>query len=229
MKSLFYILLIIILGCDSNLLSDSKIIPYENEFQKKIMTATHLRLKEKVIYKPDYFIIDYPMGDIPDGFGVCTDVVIRSYRTVGVDFQELVHNDIKKSINSYPLMEIWGQKNPDTNIDHRRVPNLEVFFKRNAESFSPSLNSNDYKPGDIVTWDLPGGSPWHIGIVSNHLNSNGIPLIIHNIGRGPVMTDILFSFNIRGHYRYDYLKNLIYLISIIFLLKISEGVSILTK
>ena len=206
-KYLFYILFVFILACDSNLKSQIRIMEYENEFQEKFMTAAHSRLKERIIYNPEYFSIDYPMGDIPDEFGVCTDVIIRSYRIVGVDLQELVHNDIKKNINKYPLMTIWGQSNSDTNIDHRRVPNLEIFFKGNAQSFIPTLNSKDYKPGDIVTWDLPGRSPWHIGIVSNHLNKNGIPLIIHNIGRGPVMTDILFSFNIRGHYRYNYLKN----------------------
>ena len=137
-KYLFYILFVFILACDSNLKSQIRIMEYENEFQEKFMTAVHSRLKERIIYNPKYFSIDYPMGDIPDEFGVCTDVIIRSYRIIGVDLQELVHNDIKNNINKYPLMSIWDQSNPDTNIDHRRVPNLEIFFKRNAQSFNPT-------------------------------------------------------------------------------------------
>ena len=139
---------------------------------------------------------------MPNNIGVCTDVVIRSYRKVGIDLQELVHQDIKANFSKYPSKKIWGLNSPDTNIDHRRVPNLQVFFSRFGQVLSISNKANDYSPGDLVTWMVPGNLP-HIGIVTDKYNKEtGNPMIVHNIGRGPKLEDMLFSFKITGHYRY---------------------------
>lgn len=155
---------------------------------------------DKVKYDPSYFALGYPNGDVPPDRGVCTDVVIRAYRKVGIDLQKEVHEDMKKNFRHYP--NIWGLSNPDKNIDHRRVPNLMAFFSRHGETLSISNNSEDYKPGDIVCWDLGNGLT-HIGIVSNK-NKRGSNRykIIHNIGAGQVIEDCLFDFRIIGHYRY---------------------------
>ncbi|MBS9777727.1 MAG: DUF1287 domain-containing protein [Gammaproteobacteria bacterium] len=159
------------------------------------------RTKSAVTYDGRYMKIPYPNGDVPASIGVCTDVVIRSYRKLGIDLQQLLHEDIKKNFSRYPSKRIWGLKHPDSNIDHRRVPNLRVFFKRHGKSLVVSDQAGDYKAGDIVTWMLPGNLP-HMGIVTNELTSHGIPKIVHNIGRGPKLENMLFDYKITGHYRY---------------------------
>lgn len=159
------------------------------------------RTNHQVRYDATYFQIDYPGGDVPAEIGVCTDEVIRSYRQVGVDLQREVHEDMKNNFGLYPRQ--WGLKKPDTNIDHRRVPNLMVFFGRQGEALPITESAKDYAPGDIVTWDLGEGMT-HIGIVVN-VASNADParhLILHNIGVGPKMEDVLFGWKITGHYRY---------------------------
>ncbi|MCB9226859.1 MAG: DUF1287 domain-containing protein [Chitinophagales bacterium] len=156
--------------------------------------------KNHVVYNPNYFVIDYPNGDIPNGLGVCTDVVVRTYRKLGIDLQKEVHEDMAQNFSLYP--KIWGLKNTDTNIDHRRVPNLMVFFKRKGTELPITTNAKDYKPGDIVCWNL-GGAITHIGIVSNYKSIDGKRYqIVHNIGSGQVLEDMLFNFKIIGHYRY---------------------------
>ncbi len=158
------------------------------------------RLRHKVAYDPAYRTIPYPMGDVPTGTGVCTDEVIRAYRTVGIDLQRLVHEDMRASFAAYPRN--WGLKRPDRNIDHRRVPNLQVFFTRHGTSLPVTSSGRDYAPGAIVTWDLGGNVP-HIGIVTDRRSADGArPLIVHNIGAGPRLEDILFAYRITGHYRY---------------------------
>ena len=153
-------------------------------------------------YDGSYYSIKYPGGDVPSNIGVCTDLVIRSYRTTGIDLQELVHRDIKENFSKYPSKRIWGLSGPDTNIDHRRVPNLQVFFSRQGQVLSVTNNAGDYSPGDIVTWIIPGNLP-HIGIVSDkYSKESGNPMIVHNIGRGPKLEDVLFLYQITGHYRY---------------------------
>ncbi|MEN8141499.1 MAG: DUF1287 domain-containing protein [Thermodesulfobacteriota bacterium] len=160
------------------------------------------RSKSAVIYDGSYQKIDYPGGDVPAHTGVCTDVVIRSYRKLGIDLQVLVHLDIKENFQQYPSRRIWGQLRPDTNIDHRRVPNLQVFFARAGGELPVSKEPGDYGPGDLVTWMLPGNLP-HIGIVSSKKAwRSANPLIAHNIGRGPELSDMLFAYPITGHYRY---------------------------
>lgn len=156
--------------------------------------------KDQVTYDPSYFSIKYPNGDVPKGKGVCTDVVIRAYRKMGVDLQKEVHEDMKANFGIYP--KIWGLKSTDKNIDHRRVPNLMTFFERQGSSLQITKNADDYKPGDIVCWNL-GGAITHIGIVTNTRSSDGSRYqIIHNIGRGQVIEDMLFDYRIIGHYRY---------------------------
>ena len=151
-------------------------------------------------YDGSYRSIPYPGGDVPENVGVCTDVLVRSYRAIGIDLQRLVHEDMSADFDAYP--RYWGLSRPDTNIDHRRVPNLRRFFERHGVSLEVSDDPADYRPGDIVSWMLPGNNP-HIGIVTNEKSADGErPLIVHNIGLGPKKDDMLFLFEITGHYRY---------------------------
>lgn len=149
-------------------------------------------------YDPAYRKLSYPGGDVPLETGVCCDVVIRALRKQGVDLQQLVHQDMKSNFSKYP--KNWGLKKPDSNIDHRRVPNLACYFSRQGWSVPVSDAAASYLPGDIITWNLGGGLT-HIGIVSDRQAAGGRPLIIHNIGSGTKEEDVLFSFTITGHYR----------------------------
>ncbi len=177
----------------ANLLADS--------FPQQLVIAAQERTQHKVIYNGSYVSIAYPMGDVPLSQGVCTDLVVRAYRKLGVDLQQLVHEDMRANFSKYP--NIWGLRSTDTNIDHRRVPNLQVYFKRQGNELKVSRDARDYVVGDLVTWMLPGNLP-HIGIVSNQfVQDSKRPKIIHNIGSGPVEDDILFKYEITGHYRYE--------------------------
>ena len=165
-----------------------------------LIAAAKERTRYDVVYDGSYVAIPYPMGDVPTDKGVCTDVIIRSYRKIGIDLQVEVHRDMKAHFRKYP--KIWGLSRPDPNIDHRRVPNLQVFFRRKGEQLPVSDRAEDYRPGDLVTWMLPGNLP-HIGIVVDRKSRDGKRfLIVHNIGRGPKMEDTLFDFPITGRYRY---------------------------
>lgn len=160
------------------------------------------RTQHNVIYNGAYFRIDYPNGDIPAQFGVCTDVVIRSYRKLNIDLQQLVHEDMRDNFALYPARRIWNQTRTDRNIDHRRVPNLQTFFERHGQILAITHKGKDYQTGDLVTWMLPGNLP-HIGIVVEGFSKDGErPLIVHNIGAGPQLEDVLFSYPLTGHYRY---------------------------
>lgn len=145
--------------------------------------------------------IPYPGGDVPVDTGVCTDEVIRAYRALGIDLQKEVHEDIAANFWKYPNHARWMTIQPDTNIDHRRVPNLMVFFSRKGTSLPISTRAEEYGPGDLVTWDLGGGVP-HIGIVVDQKARSGRYMMVHNIGQGPKMEDVLFSWKITGHYQY---------------------------
>ena len=173
-----------------------------SEVSAKLVKAAKARTLLDITYDGSYFSMTYPNGDVPAHIGVCTDVVIRSYRKLGVDLQKNVHEDMAAHFNEYPSKRIWGLKRPDRNIDHRRVPNLQVFFSRHGTKLPVSQNGEDYLPGDLVTWMLPGNLP-HIGIVSDAVdNKTKTPLIIHNIGAGPKQENMLFDYRITGHYRY---------------------------
>ena len=152
-------------------------------------------------YDPNYTVLSYPNGDVPMERGVCTDVVIRAMRATGVDLQKEVHEDMIANFAVYPKK--WGLKQADSNIDHRRVPNLQTFFTRKGKALAITTVGKDYQPGDIVAWDLDGKGMTHIGIVSNLWNEGTKRYsIIHNIGRGAETADTLFDWKIIGHYRY---------------------------
>jgi uncharacterized protein YijF (DUF1287 family) len=171
-------------------------------FLVKLSTAAVERTHLAVRYDPAYVRIPYPNGDVPANTGVCTDEVIRSYRALGIDLQKEVHEDMQQNLSVYPNQRRWMLSHTDTNIDHRRVPNLQVFFSRKGESLPITNRAEDYLPGELVTWDLGGNVP-HIGIVVNKKSTDsGRFLVEHNIGAGPKMEDVLFSWKITGHYRY---------------------------
>ena len=170
------------------------------DFSKKLIQAAIERTKHIVRYDGSYMKISYPNGDVPDNVGVCTDVVIRSYRKIGIDLQKDVYEDMKENFDKYP--KLWGLSKPDTNIDHRRVPNLQTLFKRKGILLPVTKDPNDYVAGDLVTWMLPGNLP-HIGIaIGSSSGAGNKPLIVHNIGSGSVIEDMLFDYQITGHYRY---------------------------
>lgn len=148
-------------------------------------------------YDPSYVTLRYPNGDVPLERGVCTDVVVRAFRPLGLDLQQAVHEDMRAHFDAYP--HAWGLRAPDASIDHRRVPNLQRWFERRGWSLPVSAQAVDYRAGDVVTWRLPGGAP-HIGIVSDRRYGDR-PLVIHNIGWGTREDDALFSYAITGHYR----------------------------
>lgn len=169
-------------------------------FYHSLSDAAIALTRNRVIYDPSYFRISYPAGDVPADRGVCTDVVIRAYRKLNIDLQKEVHEDMKANFRNYPAN--WGLSRPDPNIDHRRVPNLMVFFSRKGIELDISRSETDYQPGDIVTWDLGRGQS-HIGIVINRKSPEGNRfLIVHNIGNGQEICDCLFKYRITGHYRY---------------------------
>lgn len=176
-----------------------------SQSKDKLSNAALTLTEQNVTYDPSYFSIDYPNGDIPSNKGVCTDVIIRAYRLIGIDLQKEVHEDMKTNFNIYP--NNWGLKSTDKNIDHRRVPNLMKFFERKGTIKVKSTNPSDYKSGDIVCWNLSGGIT-HIGIVIDKKSTDGMRnLIVHNIGAGQVIQDCLFDFKIIGHYRYNKTNN----------------------
>jgi len=176
-------------------------VSYSQTISEELSDIALELTEQDVVYDPSYFSIDYPNGDVPNDKGVCTDVIIRAYRKVGIDLQKEVHEDMKANFNVYP--KIWGLKSTDKNIDHRRVPNLMVFFKRQGAAKIISTNEKDYLPGDIVCWNLRGAIT-HIGIVVDKKSIDGKRnLIVHNIGGGQELADCLFSYKIIGHYRYE--------------------------
>ena len=175
-------------------------VVYESPVLEQLVAAAVERTNHSVTYDSSYFSIPYPGGDVPADRGVCTDEVIRSYRAVGVDLQKEVHEDMKADFAAYPRK--FGLTTTDTNIDHRRVPNLMTFFGRKGRSLAVTDDAADYRPGDVLTWDLGGGLT-HIGILTDAPAATpGRYLIMHNMGAGPRLEDVLFSWKITGHYRY---------------------------
>ncbi|MBA3681563.1 MAG: DUF1287 domain-containing protein [Bacteroidetes bacterium] len=177
----------------------------DNSFFQKLVVQAINQTKIKVTYVPAYVQIKYPNGDVPVNTGVCTDLVIRAYRGVGIDLQKEVHEDMVKNFKDYP--KLWSLKSPDSNIDHRRVPNLMTYFKKKKSDVLISDKAEDYKPGDLVTWNLQGkkvvSGITHIGIVTDQKTADGKRyLIAHNIGGGNTLEDMLFSYVIIGHYRF---------------------------
>jgi uncharacterized protein YijF (DUF1287 family) len=183
-----------------------QLAPAQQQFLQRFVVAAVERTHHVVRYDPAYIRIPYPGGDVPASTGVCTDEVVRAYRAVGIDLQKEVHEDMASHLAAYPRK--WGSSlreagaRTDTNIDHRRVPNLMVFFARHGQTLPRSNDARDYFPGDLVTWNLGGGIT-HIGIVVDQKSPHsGRYMIVHNIGQGPQMEDVLFNWIIIGHYRY---------------------------
>ncbi|MEW6209631.1 MAG: DUF1287 domain-containing protein [Acidobacteriota bacterium] len=179
--------------------SSADTVAVDSPAVRKLIEAALGQTEVTQYYDPAYVKIPYPGGDVPPERGVCTDVVIRAFRKTGVDLQKEVHEDMAANFSAYPNK--WGLSRPDTNIDHRRVPNLMTFFKRKGKAVSISDDAKNYRPGDIVAWDL-GGGVLHIGLAT-HIRAEGDRLkFVHNIGWGARLEDILFSWKIIGHYRY---------------------------
>ncbi|PYS93416.1 MAG: hypothetical protein DMF64_05220 [Acidobacteria bacterium] len=174
---------------------------YTSPVLEQLVTAAVERPNHHVQYDGSYYQIAYPNGDVPEDRGACTDEVVRAYRAVGVDLQKEVHEDMQANFAAYP--QRFGLTQPDTNIDHRRVPNLMTFFARKGQQLSITNNPADYAPGDIVTWDLGQGQT-HIGILVDVPSDEDAARwqLMHNIGAGPQIQDVLFAWKITGHYRY---------------------------
>ncbi|WP_281336559.1 DUF1287 domain-containing protein [Flavobacterium eburneipallidum] len=196
----FYLFLILISFLTTK--SKGQIQTTTKPFSAKLSDAAIAIINPNIIYDPSYFSIPYPNGDILKNKGVCTDVIIRAYRKLGIDLQKEVHEDMKSHFSEYPNLKKWGMSKTDSNIDHRRVPNLEVYLKRKGTKLPVSKNANDYKTGEIVTWMINGKLP-HIGIITNRKSADGKRnLIVHNVGNGQVLEDCLFSYVIVGHFKY---------------------------
>ncbi len=198
-----YLLLLFLFACTGNTSGDAAANagqPAHKDFYGKLSDAALSIVDSSIEYDPAYYKIPYPNGDVPAGKGVCTDVVIRAYRKIGIDLQKEVHEDMKANFSKYP--KAWGLSKPDTNIDHRRVPNLQVYFSRKGKSLAVTDNAADYKPGDVVSWMLPSNRP-HIGIVVDKKSASGRYKMVHNIGYGQNLDDCLFEYTITGHYRYN--------------------------
>lgn len=173
--------------------------PSKPEPSPPLVAAARRQIGVVVHYDPAYRTLAYPGGDVPADRGVCTDVVIRAFRTQGLDLQQAIHEDMRAHFAAYP--QSWGLAHPDPNIDHRRVPNQMRWFERRGWELPASMQAADYAPGDVVAWKLRGNGLLHIGIVSNRRSRIGTPLVIHNIGAGTREDDILFGHSIIGHYR----------------------------
>ena len=194
----------VLLGCAACASSFAAAAPTAQNSSRKTISALVRAARAQVgvtlFYSPSYTRIGFPNGDVPRDRGVCTDVVIRAYRDAfGYDLQKAVHQDMAAHFEQYP--KSWGLKRPDSNIDHRRVPNLQVFFTRNETSLPVNRSVEHFKPGDLVTVMIPGNLP-HIMLVSDRLAADGkTPLVIHNVGAGAREENALFDHPITGHYR----------------------------
>ena len=185
------------LGINSNLIISDK------TFAEKLSDAAISIIDPTIEYDPSYYSIPYPKGDIPANKGVCTDVIIRTYRKLNIDLQKEVHEDMILNFSLYPNLKKWGLTKTDTNIDHRRVPNLEIFFSRKGKKLPITQTSSDYNTGEIVSWKINGKLP-HIGIITNKISEDGKRhLIVHNVGNGQILEDCLFDYEIVGHFKYE--------------------------
>jgi uncharacterized protein len=203
MKFVIYLIIYFSLSCQKKEIITTQFQIVQEKpvaFEIQLANSALSILDSSIVYTPNYVTIKYPNGDVASKTGVCSDVVIRAYRKLNIDLQKEVHEDMKSNFGKYP--KIWGLKKTDPNIDHRRVPNLEVFFTRKGKKLTVSVNPTNYKTGEIVTWMINGKLP-HIGIVTHKKSLDGKrPMLVHNIGGGQVLEDCLFSYKIVGHYKY---------------------------
>ena len=216
LKSSLIIVILLFVGCQANVATKAqqtdngflsttspkpKLSEIQNPSIKKMLESAVEQTTLTKSYDPSYTVLKYPMGDVPIEKGVCTDVIVRAMRNANLDLQKEVHEDMAANFKVYPKK--WGLKKADSNIDHRRVPNLQTYFTRKGKSLAITDKGVDYKPGDFVTWDLDGKGLAHIGIVSNVYNETTKRYsIIHNIGGGAELEDRIFEWKITGHYRY---------------------------
>ncbi len=171
-----------------------------SERVRAVVEAAVAQVGVTIHYDPGYRRLRYPGGDLPADRGVCTDVLIRAFRAVGVDLQVLVHEDMTRAFSAYP--QAWGLKGPDPNIDHRRVPNLMTLFRRKGKVLPVTARAEDYLPGDVVAWRLPSGVP-HVGLIADRPSgAPGRMKVVHNIGAGAQLEDVLFAWPITGHARW---------------------------
>ncbi|MFB9077431.1 DUF1287 domain-containing protein [Flavobacterium procerum] len=204
-NSIFFVLFILFISCNQKETKTFSFVKNEEpkSFGQKLSQAAISIIDPSIDYDPAYFAIKYPNGDVPANKGVCTDVIIRAYRKLGIDLQKEVHEDMIKNFSRYPNLKKWGMRKTDTNIDHRRVPNLEVFFERKGTKLPVTQNAEDYKTGEIVTWLINNKLP-HIGIVTDQKSKDGKRnLIVHNVGNGQVLEDCLFEYKIVGHFMFQ--------------------------
>jgi uncharacterized protein len=174
-------------------------LPVRSVKARIVVDAAKAQKDQTRFYDPAYVRIGYPGGDVLPERGVCADVVVRAFRHVGLDLQQAVHEDMRRSFSGYPKM--WGLAKPDPSIDHRRVPNLMTYFDRKGKAVAISDQPTDYHPGDVVAWRFTNGL-YHIGVVSDLLNPSGeTPKMVHNVGAGVQIEDTLFQWKIIGHYR----------------------------
>ncbi len=175
-------------------------LKHSKNFGDTFAAAALTHSNDTVTYDPSYYKIAYPNGDLPANKGVAADVIVRSYRSLGMDLQVLVHEDMAENFRLYP--QLWNASAPDTNIDHRRVANLQRFFERKGETLTPSRSAADYRPGDIVIWSLANAET-HIGIIvpgpGDRANE---PWVVHNMGAGVKWENILFDYSISRHFRF---------------------------
>lgn len=198
-RTLLLSLILVLVGC-----SGSQATPHETvEVSPTVARVVESALEQTRVttsYDQSYVRMDYPGGDVPAHTGACTDVIIRAFRAVGIDLQKEVHEDMRRNFRAYP--QRWGLRRPDTNIDHRRVPNLMTWFRREGKEVPTTTDAGSYLPGDVVAWDL-GGGVTHIGLVTAERGAGSDRfLIVHNIGAGAQLEDVLFAWEIIGHYRY---------------------------
>ncbi len=173
----------------------------EEDFGTKLAINAMKLSVEPTLLDPTYRLIEYPLGDVPLHKGTSADLIIRAYRHLGVDLQELVHEDIKQNFRVYP--QLWNLNEPDPNIDHRRVPNLQRFFRRHGVEMTPSRESLDYQFGDLVFWRLPGGEA-HLGmVVPAPMQQGEKPWVVHHLSDQPTWEDTLFDYKVIGHYRFQ--------------------------
>ncbi len=176
-----------------------------DDFGLQLAAAAMKSAGANIQYNGAYLSLDYPWGDVPASQGVCTDVVIRAFRELDVDLQKRVHEHMTRYFANYPSQRLWGQTRPDRNIDHRRVLNLQAFFIMTGSDRPLTTNNSDYRPGDIVAWQVPkygGGTTPHIGIVTAVTTTDGEPLVVHHLSGQPKLENVLFDWKMIGHYRY---------------------------
>lgn len=203
-RPLLFILALFTMSCGADpgelaSASRAKLPAADPAFSTRLSHAALDRTACRVRYDGAYVKLAYPGGDVPANTGVCTDEVIRSYRALGFDLQKLVHEDMKRNFSAYP--KNWGLPKADSNIDHRRVPNLQTFFKRKGASLPITQKATDYRPGDLITCTVAGKLP-HIALVVPAPEGGETPWIVHNIGSGPMLENRLFEFPLTGHYRW---------------------------